>query len=274
MVAFAIAIFKRDYTSQKPVDIPVVPAAPQFMSINTPEPKANHGSDSYHWLQSSCKITSKAGIGSGSIIYYDANTKLAYVLSCGHLWGQNGYDSTHILIYFHNETPLKSPEKYAATVIFSSTKPEISLLIFKPNWVPYIFYPISNLREIKRGEPLHSVGCDGNSDVTDYPVTALVPNNTSQGESFTTYQNSPRPGRSGGGLFDEYGYLVGICWATSRTDGSGIGYFTSLNEIHQYLKVKGYNGLLNRPKPKPAQFIPILDRNGKLSYSQDYIIVP
>ena len=58
-----------------------------------------------------------------------------------------------------------------------------------------------------------------------------------------TQFNSPQPGRSGGGLFDEK-YLLGMCCGTSRRDGTGYGYFVPLKTIRHTLDENGYNWLI------------------------------
>ena len=96
-------------------------------------------------------------------------------------------------------------------------------------------------------------------------------------DNVITKMNSPRPGRSGGGLMDDSGYYIGTCWGTQYIDGSGIGYFTPLADFHSFWgKQSGYEFLLNRPlKEKFAQTIPIKDHQQKKSYiSPDYILIP
>ena len=49
----------------------------------------------------------------------------------------------------------------------------------------------------------------------------------------------PVPGRSGGPLLDATGRVIGICSANK----DGYGYYTHTDEIHAWLKVKGYDWL-------------------------------
>jgi hypothetical protein len=92
-------------------------------------------------------------------------------------------------------------------------------------------------------------------------------------QDLVTTENSPRPGRSGGGLMTE-NFYVGICWGTSSYSGDGNGFFTPLSTIRQYNKQNGY-GWLNEVNISWARMIPIKDRNNPQGeYPKDYIPLP
>ena len=85
-----------------------------------------------------------------------------------------------------------------------------------------------------------------------------------EGADLVSEQNSPRPGRSGGGLMDDNGYYIGTCWGTQYRDGTGKGYFTPLSVIHKFWsKQAGYNFLLEQKQIiGNAKQIKINDRSG------------
>jgi hypothetical protein len=118
------------------------------------------------------------------------------------------------------------------------------------------------------------VGCDSGSEVAHYGVRYVGFRDVGSGwKDLVTTENSPRPGRSGGGLMSE-NYYVGICWGTSRYDGNGNGYFTPLSTIRDYNKRNGF-GWLNEVGLSLARLIPIVDRNNPQGeYSADYIPLP
>lgn len=121
---------------------------------------------------------------------------------------------------------------------------------------------------------LHSVGCDHASEVADYFVKVIG----LERSFLATRENSPRPGRSGGGLITEDGWYVGICVRTSDVSGNGTGYFVHLNTIHAFCKANNVEHLLNVEKLQKHHFlltIPIVDRNGpQKTYPPDHIPVP
>ena len=88
-----------------------------------------------------------------------------------------------------------------------------------------------------------------------------------------TTENSPRPGRSGGGLMSE-DYYVGICWGTTDLSGSGNGLFTPLKVVRELNEKNGY-GWLNDVSISLARKLPIVDRNNPQGqYPPDYIPLP
>ncbi|NDB85816.1 MAG: hypothetical protein EB127_24410 [Alphaproteobacteria bacterium] len=232
------------------------------------------------FLSPSVKIKVANGSGSGTIIHYDEKQNLAYVASCGHLWkgGVVNWEEAEkknitckVLTWYKNDEKLKSPEEFEARLLFYSYTDDVdtSLIVFSPNWMPK-YFPIAPLDyKYKFNSVAHSCGCDGGREVAHYEVTILE-----LGEDLITVKNSPRPGRSGGGLFDEKFY-IGTCWGTQYIDGSGIGFFTPIREIHEFWsKQKKYDFLVRGAEVK-ARSIPIKDRNdSKKEYSYDYIIVP
>jgi DNA-directed RNA polymerase II subunit RPB2 len=92
-----------------------------------------------------------------------------------------------------------------------------------------------------------------------------------------TEKNSPRPGRSGGGLMNDEGFYIGTCWGTQYRDGTGKGYFTPLSVIHRFWsKQNGYAFLLEQKSSSgAAQLLKIIDHsNSGLKFAAEYIILP
>lgn len=234
------------------------------------------------FLSASVKIKVDKASGSGTIVFYDYIKNLAYVASCGHMWnkgtmsveeGKVNKVTCKVEVWYHNEKKLDESKTYDANVVFYSyiKGQDTSLVSFTPDWQPEYFPLASYDYEYIPGKHAHSLGSDGGSEVAHYDVEMI-------GLAFgdlVTYQNSPRPGRSGGGLLDDNGYYIGTCWGTQYQDGSGNGYFTPMSAIHNYWKQqKGYQFLLNQ-KPGAARQIRIKDRTTKQKkYSSEYILLP
>ena len=233
----------------------------------------------YRFLSASVKINVQSSSGSGTIIYYDKKNNEAYVISCGHLWNgsrdfqslQTNPEYCNITIWHQNNQKLNEPKKYRARVLFWSNERgyDSSLLKFTPDWVPNFFSIAPSNYLLNSGFKLNSCGCDGGEEVARYEVEFVE----YRGLDLITTKNSPRPGRSGGGLLTDDGLFVGICWGTSNVSGTGIGYFTPLSSIHKIFNEQGFSWLLNNQRL--AQRIPILDRNNnQQEYESGYISSP
>lgn len=237
------------------------------------------------FLAASVKIGLSGSSGSGTICYYDPRTNTAYVATCGHLWssgvmtveqGAQRKMTCKVIIWYQNEKKLTTTKEYKANVIFYShvSGADTGLITFQPDWVPN-YFPIAPVNyDIRQGTRQHSLGCDGGREVAHYDVEIVG----MQGNNLITRYNSPRPGRSGGGLLSDDNYYIGTCWGTSQRDGSGIGYFTPLHIIHRFWgQQKGYEWLLTqRPNSgAAARLLPIFDRlNPSQKYAEDYILLP
>jgi hypothetical protein len=245
-------------------------------------PIEQRGSEFRKWLSPSVKIAVSGGSGSGTIVYYDSSKNIAYVATCGHLWnhgtmsaeeGKRKNLTCKVLTWYQNDKKLSEPKTYNAKVIFYSYMPQAdtALVTFEPDWVPN-YFPIAPVDyKYPAGKIMHSVGCDAGSEVAHYEVQIVGLYN----KSLTTIKNSPRPGRSGGGLMDDK-YYIATCVATSNVDGSGEGYFTPLSVIHEVFSKNDYDFLLKiKPGSDIVKKIKIIDRNSRQQkYDENYILVP
>jgi hypothetical protein len=246
-------------------------------------PEELRGKDVIKWMKVGLKISVSGSSGSGTIVYYDRDTGYAYVQSCGHLWdgnmsskdGERRNVTCKVITWYHNDVKLPQPKTYPCEVIYYNNEQgkDCSLSRFKPDWVPD-YYPIAPENFLfQKGAILHSIGCDGGREIANYEVVYMG----TRGEPWpdmVTVHNSPRPGRSGGGLLSDEGLYVGICWGTSDYSGTGNGYFTTLKTLRYFNNINGYE-LLNNVSNSLARKIPVVDRNNPQgSYRHDYIPLP
>lgn len=273
----------QDFGHVDPLDkMPIQEKIPVNFQAN--EPIANRGEEYRKFLSASVKIDVGMGSGSGTIVYYDRAKNLAYVASCGHLWdegimtveeGKKRKIKCNIIVWYHNNKKLEQPKSYPADVIFYShvDGQDTSLVVFKPDWEPEYFPIAPRTYRYQINKMYHSCGADGGGEVAHYDVQFLG----LQDGDIVTFKNSPRPGRSGGGLMDDKGYYIGTCWGTQFRDGSGKGFFTPLSAIHRFWSSQaGYEFLLKQKPPTTfAQKLPIVDRNSvQQNYPKDYILLP
>lgn len=213
-------------------------------------------------LRVSVKVSSSEGSGSGTICHYDPDTGWAHVVSCGHLWsGDRAYEPTRrvkakVTVWYQAGSKLQRPKSYEAEALFwsNSRGRDVSLLRFRPDWAAD-YAPIAESFKPKVGMRLNSMGCDGGREVARYEVavSSYAP------PDLITVMNSPRPGRSGGGLLTNEGHLVGVCWGTSDTSsGDGVGFFTPLAAIRDVIDENGHSWIL---EGHDARRIPVLDHD-------------
>ena len=255
----------------------------QFGNEN-PAPIPKRGTEFRKYLSPSIKIAVPGASGSGTIIHHDKAKNIAYVATCGHLWpsgvmnvdeGKKRNIKCKVITWYHNDRKLDSPRSYEANLIFYSyiNGQDTGLITFTPDWEPN-YFPIGpkNYKYVQ-GQYAHSTGCDAGTETAHYEIKMLG----IEGEDLVTEQNSPRPGRSGGGLMDDNGYYIGTCWGTQYRDGTGKGYFTPLFIMHKFwAKQSGYAFLLDQKEiVGKAKEIKIHDRtNGKEEFRPEYILLP
>lgn len=231
------------------------------------------GSDFIRWLSSSVRI----GGGSGTMVYYDDTRNEMYVLSCGHLYrmgrgrsGENKKFST-VEVFYQNDKKLPQPKSYKAEYLCHvwDGNYDVSLMKFQPDWKDPWCLPIAPITyKMQVGQWYHNVGCDGMRETAHYLVQ-FTKERISGVTEIICENNSPRGGRSGGGLISDDGFVVGI---TSRA-GSNMGIWSSVQQIHKFLGEEGFQFILEGTML--ARRIPIMDRSirqGK--YAKSYMPMP
>jgi hypothetical protein len=231
----------------------------------------------YRWMSGAFRIENRTATGriygSGTLCYYDKQNNIGYVISCGHLFHGN---ETHMFLdtWYKNGVKLATPARYTAEVICHDLSEDIAFFKFTLDWVPSEYFPIAPITKINAGTRLWSVGCDGGNEVATYNVRVVG----MEGSFLITRENSPRRGRSGGGLMSPDGWYMGICVRSSDPDnGTGTGLFVPLSRIHPYAQKNGLGFLLNLSKKKSSALkeIPVVDRiEHQGNYPPDYIPIP
>lgn len=264
------------------IEMPILRDSKPSKAVHQVAPEENRRLEVREYLSPSLKIRVSGASGSGTIIYYDPRTREAYVTSCGHLWSgtrsaeelKNDPVTCEVVTWYHNNVKLQEPQTYKATVLFWSNDRgyDCSLLKFTPDWEPDYFPIGPKDYQFVPGMMLHSCGCDGGREVAHYDVEFVE----YRGSDLVTRRNSPRPGRSGGGLMSSDGFYVGTCWGTSdTTSGGGVGYFTPVKAIHHVYTKNGYEFLLTMSNRGRAREIPIRDwLNPNRQWKPEHVPIP
>jgi len=242
------------------------------------EYKEDRSFEYYKYLSPSLKVTVPGGSGSGTIIYYDEKLNIAYVATCGHLWSPGVLTSDQAKIkklkcavtcWHKDNKKLELPSKYEAEVLFYSyiTGCDTALIKFSPDYIPNYFRMGPKNYHYLKGSKVHSMGCDEAREVAHYDMKLIG----IEGKNLIAIGNSPRPGRSGGGLVDENGIYIGTCWGTTSSNGDGEGYFTPLSVIYSFWEKNNYAFLFSN---KDAESIRIFDAINKKFLKENEVLVP
>lgn len=176
-------------------------------------------------------------VGTGTII--DSHNGEALVLTCGHLFREN-QGQTKITV----ETFLGGQvQTYPATLIdFQAKDMDIGLIAFRPNAATPVARLIPKNRTLTEGQPVFSWGCDRGAlpSRRDSRITKL---NRYLGAANVEVDGEPVEGRSGGGLFDERGELIGVCYAADPELKEGL--YNAADVVYFELAKLGLQRLFN-----------------------------
>lgn len=183
-------------------------------------------------------------IGTGTII--DTYQGEALVLTCGHLF-RDTTTGTRILV----ETFVGGqPRLYSATLIdFRADEADVGLISFRPEGPVPIARLMDHREKLNEGDAVYSWGCDHGANPTrrDSRITKL---NRYLGAPNVEVYGAPVQGRSGGGLFNARGELIGVCYAADNELNEGL--YNAPEVVFQQLMRLGLNRLFTHPEGESA----------------------
>ncbi|XZE55301.1 trypsin-like peptidase domain-containing protein [Planctomycetaceae bacterium SH139] len=182
------------------------------------------------------------GVGTGTII--DRHNDEYLVLTCGHLFRESAQQPKIEVDLFINGS---SQTVRGYLVDFDAGKRDIALvsLRYSQNITPV---PVLGDRSALRvGDSAFSFGCDRGADpsLRDTRISGIDKYNQHLGVSNLEIAGAPVDGRSGGGLFNREGQLIGVC---NSADFEGdIGIYAGPGEVRWQLGRVGLTNLLDAP---------------------------
>lgn len=155
--------------------------------------------------------------GTGTIVAVHGNEGL--VLTCGHLF-RDMLPGSKLTVDLFAGTP-RQVNLVAQLIDFKADKEDVALLSVQ---LPVKVEPVPILPQgeaVQQGQPVFSWGCDHGNNPTrrDTKVTRI---NRYIGAANVEIEGAPAVGRSGGGLFDHQGRLIGVCNAACKEENEGI----------------------------------------------------
>jgi hypothetical protein len=159
---------------------------------------------------------SHEAIGTGTII--DTYNGEALVLTCGHLF-RDTRGTTPIIV----ETFIGGQARaYQAWLIdYRADETDIGLISFRPEMAVPVARLMDHREMLREGDPVFSWGCDNGAlpSKRDSRISKL---NRYLGPANVEVAGKPVQGRSGGGLFNSRGELIGVCYAADDELDEGL----------------------------------------------------
>lgn len=188
------------------------------------------------------KVDDAAGqsFGTGTII--DARQGEALVLTCGHLFRDSGGKGP-ITVELFGEG---SPTACEGRLITYDLDLDLGLVAIRPGRETPAAPVAGPGYEAARGQRVTSVGCDNGQRPT-VQTTRVTDVNLYDGPANVEAAGAPALGRSGGGLFDSEGRLIGVCFAADGQDDEGL--YRAAAAVHTLLDRSGLGEIYRRNGP-------------------------
>ncbi|MEO0531622.1 MAG: trypsin-like peptidase domain-containing protein [Planctomycetota bacterium] len=191
-------------------------------------------------LASSVRLTVTEGTsssyGTGTII--DARQGEALVVTCAHLFRDennqplNVSGRLQIELFDASTGAPKVSQRVAGELVSYDFDADVALVAIRADGVPPTLRVASSPGDIRPGDGVRSVGCDLGADPT-VRESRVVDLNRYNGPPNIETTGAPVQGRSGGGLFNAAGQLIGIC--NFADDAADEGIYAGLASIHAQL---------------------------------------
>jgi len=164
--------------------------------------------------------------GSGTII--DAQENAALILTCGHVFRDSrGQGRITVDLFGPN-----APQGLRGYMVSYDLKRDIGLLRIETEGRVPAVRVAAHLGQVQPGDAVASIGCasGGNPEVHPSRINSV---NKFLGPPNLQVAGQPVQGRSGGGLFNRQGEIIGVCNAADPADNEGL--FAALGSIHGVL---------------------------------------
>jgi S1-C subfamily serine protease len=165
--------------------------------------------------------------GTGTLI--DTRRGEALIVTCGHLFRDSKGDSPVTVELFEaGPHGARVTGQLPGQVISYDLDRDIALVSIRPDR-PVTVAPVAPARTmLMRGDRVASVGCNNGENPT-VMETRVVSADGFQPPSIKA-TGAPVEGRSGGGLFNAKGQLVGVCFGADQESNSGM--YAALESVH------------------------------------------
>lgn len=223
-----------------------------------PRATAVGNSEDGELLAASVRLTvedpSGRAYGTGTVV--DAREGEALVVTCGHLFrdatGQpiETAGRLSVELYSVDTAGPRVTQRVAGQLVTYDFDADVALVAIRPAGEVAVAGVANSPGEIRPGDAVRSVGCDLGADPS-VRHSRVVSLDRYQGPPNIETTGAPVQGRSGGGLFNAAGALIGVCFASD--DEADEGLYAGLASIHAQLDRVGMSQLYGSPSPPPAR---------------------
>lgn len=183
--------------------------------------------------------------GSGTLIHSTPTQSL--IATCGHLFrGSDAKTKIDVDVMVDGR-----PQTFPGRVIRFDDKADVGLVAITPGTVFPAAVVAADPQLLRKNDLVFSVGCN-NGELPEKWQMFAKGSFDSQGHSITECTRAPIPGRSGGGLFNRRGELIGICMAADNKNDTGL--YSGLIELHKLLDQTSLTALYRAPSTEKPQF--------------------
>jgi thiol-disulfide isomerase/thioredoxin len=169
--------------------------------------------------------------GTGTII--DAREGEALIITCGHLFRESkGQSPVKVELYESGPQGVRVSDTLQGRVVSYDLERDVAFVSIRPSRPVCVAAVAPERTNIAKGDLAASVGCSNGDDPT-VMSTRITMLDRYQGPPNIEASGAPVEGRSGGGLFNEQGQLVGVCYAADYEGNRGL--YAGLESIHEEL---------------------------------------
>ena len=176
--------------------------------------------------------------GTGTVI--DVHDDEVLVLTCGHIFRDSGGKGRILCDFFAPGAGREVP----ARLISYDLRRDIGLVSVRPQGTVQAMKVGGNGQRPQAGDPVFSVGCNHGKEPTII-ANQVIAVNRYHGPANLVVGGRPVDGRSGGGLFDQQGVLIGVCNAADQEEDEGL--YAALGPVHSELERAGLAFIYNGP---------------------------
>ncbi|MFK7778530.1 MAG: thioredoxin domain-containing protein, partial [Gimesia sp.] len=218
------------------------------------------------WRKSTVRIRVKdrkgMDLGSGTIIHSSVGRTL--IMTCSHIFSELKNDSMIEVDVFRDG----KPETYVGTLVRYNMEGDVGLVSIPTSGIVPAAKVASLEHQVKADEIVASIGCNG-GDLPTLEQIKVTELNRFLGPDNIECTGMPVQGRSGGGLFNRSGLLVGVCFAVDKDDQRGL--YAGLPVIHKLLDESKLTALYQRPEIQPNTPKPKMPQMASAETNQDLL---
>ena len=169
--------------------------------------------------------------GTGTII--DSRSGEALVITCGHLFRESkGKGPMTVELFEVGRMALQVAAQVPGQVISYDLDRDVALVSIQPEPAGERRAGRAAAHADRAGRPRREIGCSNGKDPTVL-ATRITSLDRYQGPPNIEASGAPVEGRSGGGLFNLQGQLIGVCFAADYEGNEGL--YAALESIHDEL---------------------------------------